>query len=249
MKCFLLFFSFILFASKTYAVDYAFDAVVNKRAPVFRQIGTKPVMYLEKGRRVKVYYEKRNNFYRLVTKSNRPLFIRDIDVGEEGGIADDLYTGPPEENQAPPPQQPGRITFPHFTYDLGVASGCANDECYTEANLGLNTFFNKHIAWRNAGFYRFVEPEDIYGLDTSGRLYGYFGGEPPILTAFAGPGYRFSNDGNSAPFAEGGVIARLAGFTLGAGVKQIFLSAVADDGEEIEDETLVFIILSGSGAF
>ena len=130
--------------------------------------------------------------------------------------------------------------------DLSAATGEANNRTYSEANLGVNYYFSEWLAWRNAGFYRFVsEADDFYGLDSSARLrlrvpLGLKSG----FTLFGGGGYRFPNIGRAAPLAEGGLILRVAGVSLGGGVRKIFTSVVDDRVEE--DELLYFIVLSGS---
>ncbi len=134
--------------------------------------------------------------------------------------------------------------FPRFTIDLGVSIGSYDDRNYTEASLGLNTYFKDWLIWRNAAFGRFVsEADDIYGLDSSLRAVGRVGRNSNVgLTAFAGPGYRMVNKGDGAPFAEAGAILRLGGFSLGGGAKVLFYGE--REGLPNQD-TIYFIILAG----
>ncbi len=129
---------------------------------------------------------------------------------------------------------------PYATYDLGLSVGNSGSRNYSELDVGLNYFFKNWFAWRNAVFARFINPENIYGLDTSGRFFHYF----PSATIFGGPGYRFASLGDNVPFLEGGAVLHLGGFSIGGGAKT-FLTNVIRKGAAAD--TLYFIILSGSG--
>ncbi len=134
------------------------------------------------------------------------------------------------------------------TYDLGAAVGSYNNISYTEIGLGLNWFFNDYLVWRNALFSRFgSEIDSIYGLDSSVRGVLGAGNSALGITVFAGPGYRFVSKGDNAPFLEGGLILKLAGFSLGGGAKALYYSNRA--GGLPNQETIYFIILSGGGSF
>ena len=133
-----------------------------------------------------------------------------------------------------------------LTYDLGLASGRANQVTYTEAQLGLNYYFNDYLAWRNAGFYRFQSgTSDVVGIDTSARGILSLGGQPLGLAAFAGPGMRFVNRGDNAPFVEVGAAIKVAGFAIGAGAKSILNSWV---NSRMENDTQIMLILAGAGS-
>lgn len=133
-----------------------------------------------------------------------------------------------------------------ITYDIGLSAGSVNNVSYTEANLGVNLYFLEYFAWRNAGFSRFITGQDnIYGLDTSLRGIFSAGNSAGGFTAFAGPGWRFVTRGDSPPFAEAGVVVKLAGISLGGGVKSFYNSAIRSGAE---DDTQYFIILSGGGS-
>ncbi len=138
----------------------------------------------------------------------------------------------------------GRGGYPKFTLDLGVSLGSYGETNYTEASLGLNTYFMDWFIWRNAGFGRFASGiDDVYGLDSSLRAVGRMGTSALGLTAFAGPGYRTVNKGDNAPFAEAGVILRLGGFSLGGGAKVLYYSS--REGDLPKRDTIYFIILAG----
>lgn len=134
-----------------------------------------------------------------------------------------------------------------MTFDLGLSTGAVNDRNYTEANLGLNLYMKRWFAWRNAVFGRFASGVDtVYGLDTGARGildidFGPVGG----LTTFAGPGWRFVNEGKNAPFVEAGLVFKLVGINLGGGVKSVMNKAI---DKNLENDTQYFIILSGGGS-
>ena len=143
--------------------------------------------------------------------------------------------------------------YPKFTYDLGVSvgstnvttNGVTNSYSYTEANLGLNTFFNPWLNWRNAAFGRFGSGlTSVYGLDTGARLGVSLDAGVAGIALFGGGGYRFVTQGTNAPFGEAGAQFSLAGLRLGGGVKVVFNSAVTSGAP---NDTQYFLILSGSG--
>lgn len=138
-------------------------------------------------------------------------------------------------------ERSGRIT-----YDIGISSGSSNNISYTEANLGLNWWFHESFAWRNSFFGRFQTGlENIYGLDTSIRgSHTMELGEASSVNVFLGPGWRFVNKGKNAPIAEGGVVMRLGGLSIGGGVKAVFNKVV---DKSMEDDIQYFIILGGGG--
>ena len=133
-----------------------------------------------------------------------------------------------------------------LTFDVGLASGSVNSKSYTEANAGLSYYFVDYMAWRNAAFYRFVSgSQNVFGIDTSLRGILALGDQPLGFTAYAGPGIRFVNIGDNAPFVEAGAAFKLAGFAIGAGVKQIYNNLV---NRSSENDTQFMIILAGAGA-
>ncbi|CAN5558218.1 hypothetical protein BH10BDE1_BH10BDE1_28700 [soil metagenome] len=138
-----------------------------------------------------------------------------------------------------------------LTYDISGSLGNYGDRGYQEISLGLNAHFAEWFVWRNAGFARFTEGTDnIYGLDTTARFVLNLGDSKLGLVAFAGPGYRFatsagSSQADSAPFAEAGVIAKLAGLSIGGGFKSVFNSLVRTGSP---DDRQFFLILAGGGA-
>lgn len=129
--------------------------------------------------------------------------------------------------------------YAKLTYDLGVSFGSYNNVTYTEANLGLNYFLKKWLAWRNAAFGRFTTT-NVYGLDTSMRAILY----APVVTAFAGPGYRIATSALSGPFAEGGAIFHLGVFSIGGGAKYIMYP---NSGSLPNSDVEFFIVLAGGG--
>lgn len=137
-------------------------------------------------------------------------------------------------------QQPiDEQSYSKLTYDLGFSFGSYNNASYTEANLGLNYFFKSWLAWRNAVFGRFATT-NIYGLDSSMRAIL----NAPTITAFLGPGYRIATTSQSGPFAEGGAIFHLGGFSLGGGVKVIMYT---NPGSLPNSDLEYFIVLAGGG--
>ncbi len=137
--------------------------------------------------------------------------------------------------------------WPRFTYDLGISAGSAGGRSYTEAQLGINTYFDHWLAWRNAGFGRFISDADnIFGVDTSLRgIYSAQAGQLAGATFFGGPGYRFANRMKDVPFVEGGLVLRLASLAIGGGVK-VFMNRLVD--KNLGSDTQYFLILSGAGS-
>ena len=138
-----------------------------------------------------------------------------------------------------------------MTFDISGSLGNTSGRGYQEISLGLNAYFTDWFVWRNSGFSRFIEGTDnVYGLDTSARFVLNLGTSALGLTAFAGPGYRFATTNgsipaDSAPFAEGGIVAKLGGVSIGGGVKTVFNSVVRSGTPE---DTQYFLILAGGGS-
>lgn len=145
-------------------------------------------------------------------------------------------------------------TKPTFTYDLGASSGTYNGNSYSEIDLGLNWNFTDFLTWRNSAFTRFGTKIDSFaGLDSSMRL--NYSIDPKTgglgLSLFAGPGYRISNQENSGLFGEAGATVRLAGLSVGLGVKAINYTSPgtnSDGSKRPAADTTLFIILAGGGA-
>jgi hypothetical protein len=139
----------------------------------------------------------------------------------------------------------GFLGIERITYDLGASTGQFLGRSYTEATLGVNLYFNEYFAWRNAGFARFVQDrENVYGLDSSARGVFSAAGSGLGFTVFGGPGYRFVNRGDHAPFAEAGLVLRAGGLSVGGGVKTLMNSWVRSGAE---NDTQYFLILAGGG--
>lgn len=137
-----------------------------------------------------------------------------------------------------------------LTYDLGASSGSYGGESYSELNLGLNWYLQNWLNWRNAVFARFGNGETNSGLDTSLRLESNNQGDNFGLKLFAGPGYRFSTRDLSAAFGEAGVIFRVGGLSLGAGLKAMYYPNPGTDskGETLShSDTTYFLIIGGGG--
>ena len=141
-----------------------------------------------------------------------------------------------------------------ISYDLGASSGSYNGYSYSEVNLGLNLSLSDSFVWRNSIFNRFGSNADsTLGLDTSLRY--VFDSRPEAgeigFHFFAGPGYRISNEKNTAAFAEAGATLRAGGLAMGLGVKSLYYNnpGKRSDGTELpKSDTELFIILAGGGS-
>lgn len=140
-----------------------------------------------------------------------------------------------------------------ITYDVSASFGEQNGNQYQEINFGLNWIMNSFLNWRNSIFTRMGEGvKSVSGLDSSLRLQltsltddNTFG-----FHAFAGPGVRVASENWNAAFGEAGLIFKLGGIQLGAGIKslQYFESRTdKNNGPLPKNEQQVFIILSGGG--
>lgn len=220
------------------AVTYAGEVIVTApRADLYDVPNGKVVGSVAQGKKVKTTEQERDGHLRLTTKSGRSIWIREADVRIlSSDVEQDLESD----------REPVEEDYAKFTWDLGFSSGTTAGETYSEANVGLNYFIKHWLAWRNALFGRFIKPENIYGLDSSLRLFYSLGlGDKSSLTLFGGPGYRFVTKGLNVPFAEGGLVTRLGSFTLGVGAKTFFTQMVQSGAEP---DTQYFIILAGGGA-
>lgn len=140
-----------------------------------------------------------------------------------------------------------------ITYDVSASFGEQNGVQYQELNLGLNWVMNSFLNWRNALFTRMGQGvANVSGLDSSLRLQVTSLTEDSAFGfhAFAGPGVRIASENWNAAFGEAGLIFKLGGIQLGAGVKRIqYFENRADKNKNPlpKDEQQVFIILSGGG--
>lgn len=238
-----LFFSSLVAQAQDIDVEVKNPKTFLYDAPNGKQIGS-----VSKGRRLKAQAEVVNGYRKLHTKSGRALWVRQTDVvnlteisANNDLVSSDEADGSDEANNS----ESSNKFSPKLTYDIGFSTGSSGGESYSEANLGLNLFFKEWLAWRNALFARFVRPENLYGLDTSLRLFHTVGSGRTSLTLFGGPGWRFVTKGLNPPFAEAGLVARLGGFSIGGGAKTFFNSAVKKGSPS---DTQYFIILSGGGS-
>lgn len=140
-----------------------------------------------------------------------------------------------------------------ITYDISASLGEQNGKQYQEINLGVNWVMNSFLNWRNALFTRMGnEITSVSGLDSSLRLQlttlnddSTFG-----IHAFLGPGVRIATEKYNAAFGEAGLIFKLGGIQVGAGIKslQYFESRTDTNKDPLpKNENQVFIILSGGG--
>ena len=247
----LLFCGYLLAVNATAAEPVEIEIVVPE-TNIYTEPSTssKVVGKLKRGKKLRANGPLKSGYYRLKSRSGRALFVQVVDVREMQFDQTDLFEVPNQggERRQSSGKQASRRRGPYLSWDLGASSGSVGDVAYTEVNLGLNWFFKDWLAWRNAGFYRFVSVEgvdNIYGLDTMARLYHQLDfSELAGITFFGGPGFRFINEGDNLPFAEGGLILKLAGLSLGGGIRTFFTRFVDKDAE---NDTQFFIVLSGSG--
>lgn len=141
-----------------------------------------------------------------------------------------------------------------FTYDVSASFGNYNDSNYQEINLGLNWIMGDYLNWRNSIFNRMGSGVDnISGLDSSLRLQtsAMTSDETFGFHVFAGPGVRLATNNWNAFFGEAGLIFKIAGIKLGAGVKSITYVENRKDKSNQDlpkNDQQVFLILSGGGS-
>ncbi len=204
----------------------------------------KTLTTLNRGRRVQAAGPERNGFIPLLTRSGGRAWIKASDVTPErsSAAAPTTDSSTPRRRSNTSAGTSGPFGLYALTYDLGLSAGSVGSVSYTEVNFGLNAYFYEWLAWRNALFGRFPSSgNSVYGLDSSVR--GIL--NLPMLTAFAGPGYRLANEDSSAPFLEGGLILKVGGFAIGGGLKSILNSFVKSNAS---DDIQYFLILSGGGS-
>jgi hypothetical protein len=231
----------------------------------------KTTMTIRHGRRIEAAGTAIKGFVPLITKSGGQVWVRVADVApetpKENAVASPKEVLPASAPPASPPSvikkkasiikdesiagEPSigqslhnRYGIEALAFDVDVTSGSYFDYSYTEFEFGLSTFFfNRFVAWHNAAFSHFSQrgPSGIYGLDTGAR--GVLG--VSVMSVFAGPGYRFANQANSAPFVEGGVIFKLGGIGFGGGTK-VLLDSVVSRGLPNDTQYFVFFA-AGSG--
>lgn len=218
---------------------FAAEVEINSgTASLYDAPGGNKIGSVGKGKRLKAEDGSENGYKKLKTKSGRALWVRESDIKS--------LNAKPEDDLVVDDVQAEESDFARLTYDIGFSTGSSGDVNYSEANFGLNYFFMRWLSWRNAVFARFISPENIYGLDSSARLFYNIGfGERSGVTLFGGPGYRFVNKGDNVPFAEAGLVTHLGSFNIGGGFKTFFNNVVRAGSSS---DTQYFIILSGSGA-
>ena len=191
--------------------------------------------YIRQGKSLKTYSQD-GEFYEVKLKSGQQGWIKMSDVQareaevEEGDSA---------------PRSSGDDDFKRWNIQIGVSAGQSGGRNYTEVNLGVGYYFYRWLEWHNAAFASLDRVTNIYGLDSSvrGVLNTDLGGVAHIH-AFAGPGYRVATESYfNTLFAEAGLIASVAGFSLGGGVRTFYYS-MRDANRQTENQ--YFIILSGS---
>ncbi len=230
--------------------------VLTNQVPVFGEPDAMGAvrMRLKKGRKLVAKVETERGFYQLVTKSGQMLFVRTSDVkvlGPKTAEEEDLLSGDDSGGARARTNRgedgEGSAEKWRATFDLGISAGSVGKTNYTEGNLGLNLYFTKFLALRNALWGRFSSGLDTtYGLDTSLRgILNMDLGPVGGITTFAGPGYRFANQGFNVPFAEAGLVLKLVGFAIGGGAK-VLMNGWKTKGAE--NDTQYFIILSGGGS-
>jgi hypothetical protein len=237
--------------------------VTSPQAPLFLSAdeSRKSNTLLSRGRRIEVSGPEQNGFVPISTRAGAKAWIRIADVRRESppneflepvvpsqpppAIETQNQPAPRRRTAAPPPKERSRFGLQKLTFDLGGSGGSVNGVSYTEIDLGLNAYFYDWLAWRNAVFGRFASGQsNLYGLDSSVR--GILSlGSVVGFTAFAGPGYRFVNQGGNVPFLEGGLVFKFLGIAVGGGVKTLLTSA-AQSGAP--NDTQYFLILAGGGS-
>jgi hypothetical protein len=191
----------------------------------------KTTSFLKQGRRIHVSGPIVGGFVPTRTKSGATAWIRAADVAPE-----------PRPEPKPAQDSDSILGFERLAVDVGAGRGSYGGASYSEINLGINGYVKSWWAWRNSVFARFPQRLDtVYGLDSSVR--GILDLSP--LIAFAGPGYRVANQSSSAPFVELGFVLKIAGISLGVGMKYLF-DSFTNPGRQNDSES--FIILAGGGA-
>lgn len=139
------------------------------------------------------------------------------------------------------------------TYDVSASFGNYNNATYNEINLGLNWLLSDYLNWRNSLFNRFGENiTSVSGLDSSLRLQTTVSSDEETfgLHAFLGPGVRLASDNWNAYFGEAGLVFKLGGLKIGAGIKAMTYVDHRKDKSNKElpqNDQQVFLILSGGG--
>lgn len=238
-------FSLILLPMQAFAVTLV---VQSSHAKIFDRptVNAKVVTYLGRGRRLQAASKTIAGFFKLITRSGRPLYIQESDVRAVKPLTQQDLQRPPGSPRALNPASKNS-RFRKWTLDLNLSTGSFDHVSYSEVNLGLSHYFSYWLAWRNAAFYRFYgsqQADNFYGLDSSFRAFyrqelGSLG-----VSAFAGPGARLPSKGQGTPFVEGGVVLSLFGLSVGGGVKQ-FMNKWTDSKAQAND-TQYFIVLTGS---
>lgn len=195
----------------------------------------KELTHLKKGIFLKCDGIRKNGYFRLVTKSKKPMWIADTLVDVYSPSADIVQGGPVSPKRSAPAgptggapkrddDSPARADFKRWSVDLGASTGSTNTVSYFEINLGINYFIERWLIFRNAPFYRSQSGGDAaFGLDSSlDGVLEFELGEVAKVQLLAGAGYRILNQGTSAPFVESGVGLAIGPLVLDLGMKRIF---------------------------
>ena len=145
---------------------------------------------------------------------------------------------------------------PTTTWDLGAAFGSYSQYSYSEIGLGLTYRFRPPLAWRNTAWDRIGNNAvSSAGLDSSVRyeLFDYSSDLNLGLRFYVGPGLRLATSNFSGYFGEAGILFRLGGLNVGAGLKAVNYFSPGKDpstGQTFpSQDTIVSIIIAGGGAF
>jgi hypothetical protein len=170
-------------------------------------------------------------------KARKPSSDQAISMGKNGIPL--LPDGTPDYSKYPNP-----FVVKKWTFEIEGAMGSnAQGDGYQEFGLGANAYFYNWLAWRNIAFFRPPTQNNgspIYGIDMTERM-SYEFSRSNGLAVFASPGYRLAGGGMAAPLAEAGFTVRIAGLTLGGGVRGLMRSWVETAAS---NETQFFINLS-----
>ena len=186
-----------------------------------------PTMKLKKGQKVRAEGDAEGGFYRLKTKSGKPLFVHADDVKPNSPAPEDDLDTSPSANSKKNAKSSSNDSFDRFKFDIGGSSGNSNGLTFFEAHLGVNYYLVKWFYVREAPFYRLPNNHvATYGLDSS--INGELGIPIPELNPHLhlGGGYRVTNTGKDAPFVEGGFGAGFKGTSFNASVKYIMNTQV-----------------------
>jgi hypothetical protein len=212
--------------------------VTSERASLYAEPDeSSPIRgYLKQGRHFRSTGAKAG-FFKLALKGGQTVWIKAGDV-ETPAIDAEAEVNTDEDS----------TDFKRWNLQIGVSSGNASGQSYTEVNLGIGYYFFKWLELENSLFTSLNRVENISGLDSSlrGVLDTDLAGIAHIHL-FAGAGYRFATKSDfDTVFGEAGLITSVSGFSIGGGVRD-FLYSMKGGGRS--DESQYFIILSGGAHF